>query len=91
MCGIQLPTDLQVDLPHLDTLTTEVAGLKYTIHAWTFHQGSGLRGHYRTSIRAHQQWWHYDDGAVPTNTSNLDPSKPAATDDGLGMQRLNFD
>ncbi len=62
---VQLPDDLQVLLPHWDPTATEVTWLKDTIQALTFHQGSGLRGHYRTSVRAHNLWWHYDDGAVP--------------------------
>ena len=57
-CCIQLPDNLQVFLPHLNAPTTEVVWLSYSIHALIFHQGSGIQGHYRTSIRAHQQWWH---------------------------------
>ena len=76
---INLPQDHIVHVPHLVAETEavdsdfQVKWIQYSIVGLTWHAGPDTAtGHYRTILRAHDRWMHYDDNKPPCAIENID-------------------
>ena len=76
---IDLPQDHIVHVPHLVAETEavdndfQVKWIQYSIVGLTWHTGPDTAtGHYRTILRAHDRWMHYDDNKPPCAIENID-------------------
>ena len=80
---ITLPQDHVVQVPHLVDVTDavtdaessdfQVKWIHYSIVGLTWHAGPDTAtGHYRTILRAHDRWMHYDDNKPPCSLESID-------------------
>ena len=59
-------------------------GWKTQFKPWLFIREAGC------VVRAHNLWWHYDDGAVPTKNFTCWPSETATIHHGMDLQKQNM-